>query len=165
MVTRRALIGGLGALVAGGGFIAGSGAFTGATAQRTVSVEFADDSDAYLALGPIRNDDRDNVTVAENGDGVVEITVTEINANARTVLGSLVAFTNNSPRAIERMTVEIQDRSENAALSITNTPDSIPAGETVTGLGLVVDTRDYTGQPELGATISIRSVLAPEEEA
>jgi hypothetical protein len=164
MVTRRALVAGLGALTAGGGIIAGSGAFTGANARRSVAVEFADDSGAYLGIGPIEGDDRENVTVAEGGDGVVRVTVTEINANARTVVGDLVAFTNASPRAIERMAISVQDQSRNAALSVTSVPETIPPGGTVTGLGLVVDTRDYVGKPGLDATISIRTVLAAEEE-
>jgi hypothetical protein len=172
MVTRRALIGGLGGLVAGGGVIAGSGAFTGATAQRTVSVEFADDSSAYLGIDGIDGDDREYVAVEASESGA-KITIDSINANARTVFDELVAFTNNSAeatesadgRAITSLEVTVDDESDNASLSATDIPDRIPAGETVTGLGLVVDTRDYAGSPEIGATISIRAVLAPEEGA
>jgi hypothetical protein len=162
-ITRRKALLGVGSLVAGAGAIAGSGAFTGASAERTVSVEFADDSAAYLGIGPIPGDDREAVSVTDDGAGIVQISVTEVSASARTVVGDLVQFTNNSPRAIERLTVTVEDESRNAALSVTGVPDGIQPGDTVTGLGLVIDTRDYSGQPALDATISIRSVLAPEE--
>jgi hypothetical protein len=163
-LTRRSTVVGLGSLIAAGGLAVGSGAFSG-DSDRSVTVEFADDSNAYLAIGPIESEDREQVTVTQGGDGVVSISVEQVNANARTVLGDLVAFTNNSPRAIAELLVEIDDESRFADLSVTNVPSGISPGETVSGLGLAVDTRDYSGSPELAATIRIRSVLASEEGA
>lgn len=158
-LTRRSFILGAGALAAGGGLIVGSGAFGGTSASRRVTVEFADDSDAYLAIGPIEGDERASVAISEGGNGVVEINVNDVNANALTVMDDLVAFTNNSSRDIVQLTVTIDDQSENADLSVTSIPKSINSGETVTGLGLAVDTTDYAGDPSLSATIRIRSVL------
>jgi hypothetical protein len=161
-VTRRTLVLGAGALIIGGGAIVSSGAFSGGS-NRAVTVEFADDSDAYLGIGPIEGEDREHVTVSDGDDGVVSISVDQVNASARTILGNLVAFSNNSPRAIEDLLVEIEDESLNAELSVTDVPSTIPPGATVIGLGIVIDTRDYAGDPQLQATIQIRSVLAPEE--
>jgi hypothetical protein len=153
---------GLGTLGAGAGVFLGSGAFAGEP-NRSLRVEFADDSAAYLAIDPVDGDQREHVSVTEGGDGVVSISVDQVNANARTTLGHLVAFSNNSPRTIEELLVEIDDSSRNADLSVTDIPSEIPPGRTARGLGLIVDTRDYAGAPELEATIQIRSVLAPEE--
>lgn len=161
-LTRRAALGLLGGIIAGGGVIAGSGAFSG-DANRAVAIQFADDSAGYLAMGPIEGDDRENVSVTESDEGIVRISVDNLNANARTVLHDLVAFTNNSPRAVTDMFVEVEDESSGADLSVTDIPDEIPSGEVVTGLGIVVDTRDYATVPTLRATIKIRTVLALEE--
>ena len=49
-MKRRNFIVGLGATVAGGTAVLGSGAFSSAEAERTVTVETADDDDAYLRL-------------------------------------------------------------------------------------------------------------------
>lgn len=160
-VTRRTVVVGVGTLMAGAAAIAGTGAFSGST-KRAVSIGFADDSAAYLEMSPIKGDDRENVTVKES-DGTIGISVDALNANARTVIGALVAFTNTNSRAIEEMTIEIDDTSRNAKVSVTDIPDSIGPGETVNGLGLVVDTRDFVGQPELRAMIRISTILALEE--
>lgn len=161
-LNRRTVIVGIGTLLAGGTVIAGSGAFSGNT-QRNVTVEFADDSEAYLGFSPAGNGG-ENDFVTEN-DGVIGISIPNLNANARTVFSDLIAFTNNSPRAITDMTVSIDDLSRRAEVSVTGLPDSIPAGETKRGFDLVVDTREYAGQPKVNATIGIRTVLAPKEES
>jgi len=162
-VTRRTVVVGVGTLMAGAAAIAGTGAFSG-NANRAVSIGFADDSDAYLEMGPIEGDDRENITIKES-DGTIGVSVDSLSANARTALRPLIAFTNTNERAIEEMTVDIDDESLNADLSVTAIPDQIASEETVTGLGLVIDTRDYAAAPELSATISISTVLALEEES
>lgn len=49
-MKRRTFVLGLGTTATGSGAMIGSGAFSSAEAERTVSVETANDSDAYLAL-------------------------------------------------------------------------------------------------------------------
>lgn len=51
-MKRRNFILGLGATAAGGSAVVGSGAFSSAEAERTVSVETADDDEGYLQLEP-----------------------------------------------------------------------------------------------------------------
>lgn len=162
-VTRRTLVVGVGTLMAGAAAVVGTGAFSG-NAERAVSIGFADDSAAYLEMGPIDDEDRENVTV-EEGDGTIGVSVDSLNADARTVIGALVAFTNRNSRAIEEMTINIEDNSRGAELSVTDVPDRIEPDETVAGLGLVIDTRDAVVEPELSATIRISTVLALEEES
>lgn len=59
-MKRRTFLLGLGTTATGAGTLFGSGAFSSAEAERTVSVETADDDDAYLALikGEGATDDR-----------------------------------------------------------------------------------------------------------
>jgi hypothetical protein len=59
-MKRRTFVLGLASTAAGSGALIGSGAFSSAEAERTVSVETADDDDAYLALteGESATDDR-----------------------------------------------------------------------------------------------------------
>lgn len=56
-MKRRRFLAGLGGLGAAGTAVVGSGAFTAATAERSVSVTVADETDAYLSLveGPEPN--------------------------------------------------------------------------------------------------------------
>lgn len=65
-MKRRNFIIGTGALAAGGGAALGTGAFSAATAERDISVEVADDADAYLAL-------ESDSEYAEEVDGVIEL--------------------------------------------------------------------------------------------
>ena len=51
-MDRRSLLVGVGGLVAGGGALLGTGAFTSVSANRSVSVQVADDSNAFLGLVP-----------------------------------------------------------------------------------------------------------------
>lgn len=59
-MKRRTFVLALGTTATGAGSLIGSGAFSSAEAERTVSVETADDDDAYLALTTVENatDDR-----------------------------------------------------------------------------------------------------------
>jgi len=66
-MNRRNFVAGLGALTAGGGAALGTGAFSSVEAERSVSVEVADDANAYLAL------EATSEYATENGDGVLEL--------------------------------------------------------------------------------------------
>ena len=66
-MQRRNFIAGLGALSAGGAAAIGTGAFSSVEAQRDVSVELADDADAYLAIEATSD------YAEENEDGVLEL--------------------------------------------------------------------------------------------
>lgn len=161
-LTRRAAVAGVGTLLAGGGFIVGTGALS-SDPNRSVSIQFADDSAAYLGMEPADNQDRENVHVTLSDEGSLHIQVQNLNANARTAINDLVAFTNNSPRDIVEMSITVDDMSAGADVEITDVPERIPAGEVVTGLGIIVDTRDFIVDPDLQATIRISTVLAAEE--
>ena len=73
-MKRRNFVVGVGSLAAGGGAIVGTGAFSSAETDRTISVETADDDDAYLRLteGDKARDDRS----FRDTDGVLGFTFT-----------------------------------------------------------------------------------------
>ncbi|MDB9233668.1 hypothetical protein [Halorubrum ezzemoulense] len=120
MASRRSVLIGLGSLVAGGGALLGTGAFTTVTAERTVNVETAGDASAFLGLAPAdRDSDADgtqNEYVASPGDGTLEITLvnddetagnaTGLNQNARTVFRNLVTVTNNGTQEVTSLELD-----------------------------------------------------------
>jgi hypothetical protein len=63
-MQRRELLAGLGALAAGGAAAVGTGAFTRTTAARSVSVNVADEDEAYLALDELDGTTYQNATFA-----------------------------------------------------------------------------------------------------
>lgn len=107
-MNRRHVAVGLGGLIAGGGVLAGTGAFTIVEAQRTVSVETTGDANALLAMRSFRgSDNTDYVTVSD--DGVVQITITRadtdapgagVNTNAVTAIDRILRVTNNGTQRV-----------------------------------------------------------------
>jgi len=70
-MDRRNFVIGLGALSAGSAAAVGTGAFSSVSANRDISVEVADDSEAYLTL------QSESEYAVENGDGVLELDFSE----------------------------------------------------------------------------------------
>ena len=107
-MNRRAALLGVGGVVAGGGALLGTGAFTTVEAERTVSVETAGDADAFLGIAPFPDSaNADYVTVPE--DGTVEIDITGegtdavgegVNENAITAIDRLLEVTNNGTQSV-----------------------------------------------------------------
>jgi hypothetical protein len=116
MASRRSVLIGLGSLVAGGGALLGTGAFTTVTAERTVNVQTEGDADAFLALAPAdRDGDGNNEYVSAPGDdGTVEIDLSNsgdnsdgsasgLNQNAETTFRNLVNVTNNGTQEVTEL--------------------------------------------------------------
>ena len=98
--TKRTLLTGIGALAAGGGVIAGTGAFTAVEADRSVSVSTSGDAGALVGL--TAGADGDDYLLAP-ADGTVAIDIAEtaaggagVNKNAVTAIDELLTVTNNS---------------------------------------------------------------------
>lgn len=117
MANRRSVLIGLGGIVATGGAVLGTGAFTTVTAERTVNVETAGDASAFLGLTPAdRDGSGGNEYVADPGDGTIEITLVNnddtpgnasgLNQNATTVFRNLVTVTNNGTQDVETLSLE-----------------------------------------------------------
>lgn len=113
-MNRRNVLIGLGGVVAGGGALLGTGAFTTVEAERTVSVETAGDADAFLALTPARGDgafvDDSGDTVEINLDGTdsENDNADGLNQNAVTRFENLVDVQNNGTQDVGTLELEIE---------------------------------------------------------
>ncbi|MDB9249368.1 hypothetical protein PN419_10215 [Halorubrum ezzemoulense] len=104
MASRRSVLIGLGSLVAGGGALLGTGAFTTVTAERTVNVQTAGDGSAFLGLTAARaggdfvdtTGDTISIELGTNSAG----NGTGLNENAITTFRNLVTVTNNGTQDI-----------------------------------------------------------------
>ncbi|WP_254861678.1 hypothetical protein [Halovivax gelatinilyticus] len=97
-MNRRNVLVGLGGIVAGGGALLGTGAFSSVTAERDVEVHVADDDEAYLSIEVHSSREDDEEFVEENG--VVSFNFGEdggvgLNDEAETNFHNLVTITNN----------------------------------------------------------------------
>lgn len=135
MASRRSVLIGLGSLVAGGGALLGTGAFTTVTAERTVSIETTGDASGFLGLEAADRIDNSgtnqsnagtganqNEYVQETGgtiqinldggsDGDTDDNGTGLNQNAETVFRNLVTITNNGTQTVTNLTLSIQENS------------------------------------------------------
>ena len=109
-MQRRNLLIGMGSLAAGGAATIGTGAFTSVTANRSIAVDTADDSDAFLT---IEADNTSNANEYVNtSDGTVSLDFTNtnnsgyvgggsgINANSTTVFDDLLNVTNQGTQTV-----------------------------------------------------------------
>jgi len=132
MASRRSVLIGLGGVVAGGGALIGTGAFTTVEAQRTVSVETAGDASGFLGLEAADRTDGSSTTqanasntdanqneyVQETG-GTIQINLDGgddedtddagqgLNQNAITTFRNLVTITNNGTQNVNSLTLSI----------------------------------------------------------
>lgn len=93
MPTRRAILIGAGGLVAIGGAVLGTGAFTTVEAERTVSVSTAGDRRGFLGLAPV--EDSRNGKYANVTDGTLEVRIPDINPDAVSHFPRIFRITNN----------------------------------------------------------------------
>ena len=83
-MKRRQFILGLGAASTGGSALIGSGAFTSVAAERDIAVDVVGDEDAFLRLGPCRDDEGDakpNGAYVDTTDGLLSISLSDDNSN------------------------------------------------------------------------------------
>ena len=84
-MKRRQFILGLGAASTGGSALIGSGAFTSVAAERDIAVDVVGDEDAFLRLGPCRDDEGDakpNGAYVDTTDGLLSISLSDDNENS-----------------------------------------------------------------------------------
>ncbi len=105
MISRRNVLLGAGAVVAGGGAVLGTGAFTTVQAERTVNVETAGDSGAFLGLEPAKDNTGTQYPNADdyaeiNNDDLLEVTIPDVNLNAITHIDKVFQVTNNGTQPV-----------------------------------------------------------------
>jgi len=110
-MERRKFVVGLGALASGSAAAMGTGAFSSVEADRTISVEVADDSNAYLRLQGAGGVNSDYVT-SDGTDGVLEINLDSgndsiagdgdgVNPDAITKIDDLFVVENQGTQEVE----------------------------------------------------------------
>ncbi len=155
--TRRRLLLGIATLGAGAGLIGGTGAFTSVEADREVTVEFADDSEALLEMTSPNEEGegRSYVSIDEGDDGTISIIIEDVNRNAKTKIDNLVRFQNNGSQTVSLSAefvgdpelIEIHDKLDDI--------NQLGPGEDDTGLGFTIDLLGETGDIEISETITI----------
>ncbi len=172
--NRKNVLIGLGLIIAIGGAVIGSGAFSTVQADRGVSVQTAGDADAYLAITPgdgydnsayITNDsDTGTLTFDLGQNGPTTNDGTGFNQNATTTLDGMVNLTNQGENAVEvgvgdsssgmgsSTTVELENAEVTFEMSDGNTV-SLNPGKSAT-INVTVDTTgSYSGDPSANVTI------------
>jgi hypothetical protein len=90
-MERRKFLLGAGSAAVGASAVIGSGAFTSVEADRTVTVETADDSDAYLKMAV---DGNANGGYADESGGTISVTLDELNRDALTTAYDIFTIEN-----------------------------------------------------------------------
>jgi len=102
-MERRKFVIGLGALAAGGTAAVGSGAFSSFEADRSLTVQIADDSEAYVAfstdLGGTPHDNYEYADINDNGEIEIEFAENDahglgVNPNSTTAFDDVFAVEN-----------------------------------------------------------------------
>ncbi|TKX72731.1 hypothetical protein EXE46_15535 [Halorubrum sp. GN11_10-6_MGM] len=115
MANRRSVLIGLGGLVAGGGALLGTGAFTTVEADRTVNIQSTGDASAFLALTPARSsgnyvdNSTDTIEIDLDGTDSNNDAASGLNENARTRFENLVDITNNGTQNVDKIAFEVEE--------------------------------------------------------
>lgn len=114
MPKRRKFIAGLGALATGSAAAMGTGAFTSVEAERDLTVETADDANAFLGITPYDGPNGQYANVQTDGTVDIDFTSNDaasgvgLNKNADTNIENVLQITNNGTQAV-RVNVAIED--------------------------------------------------------
>lgn len=103
-MNRRTLVLGLGTIATGSAAAVGSGAFSSVEADRSVTVEVADDTEAFLALIPTSE-----YAIERNGLLTLDLSPsnptnaggTGVNANAETIIRDVFEIENRGTQTVE----------------------------------------------------------------
>lgn len=104
-MNRRNLLIGIGTAAVGSGAVLGSGALTQVSADRTATVNTADDSSAIIELGipsgaPNVVTDGSTSTNGNNGQSIIDINLSNLNDNATTTLSPVFSIENGLDSAV-----------------------------------------------------------------
>jgi hypothetical protein len=130
-MKRRTALAALGAVIAGGGAVLGTGAFTTVQAERSVSIEVTEDSRALVGI------DVNDRYGGQTDNGVAEFNLQEnlfsdtgFNPRATTILYGALAITNNSGIEGDEMSVEFAYESSSVDVPDNQeTPDTLHEGQ------------------------------------
>jgi len=107
-MNRRQVLAAIGALGSGGAVVTGTGAFTSVEANRDVSVQVADDTNAFLRMAAAGEGNEEYITtdggelgINLTGDNPTDAGGQGVNANATTVIADLFEIQNQGTQEID----------------------------------------------------------------
>ncbi len=161
-LNRRNVLLGLGTMTIGGGAAFGSGAFSQVEAERSVTVDVAEDSDALIALAA-----GDSAYVNEDDGGLIVIDLGSealgdadgLNLGAVTTLTEALSVTNNHDEAVELtidgvesdgIEVRFEDSEDGGGIDGSTLDD----GATL-DLDIVIDTHGANADSQIDETVTV----------
>lgn len=104
-MQRRKFIAGVGSLAAGAAAVTGTGAFTSVSANRSVAVDVADDSDALLAIEPQATPNGNEYASKNSGTVELDFSGTDVgggglNRNAETIIRDILQVRNQGTQDV-----------------------------------------------------------------
>ncbi|WP_293031189.1 hypothetical protein [Natronococcus sp.] len=182
MERRKFLIGAGGTAIAASALV-GSGAFTSVEADRDITIDVEDDSDAFLALSAADTSNGDEYV--EEEDGIISISITDtdaggegVNRDATTTFDSLLNVENQGTQEVyfgyengdltnAGVALYQSDADNGGGLNFDTTPDQIPrleAGESIEVGLFIFDTDAWEDEVgEGGGTVSVTLVASEED--
>jgi hypothetical protein len=163
-VTRRNVLLGLGTMTIGGGAAFGSGAFSQVEAERSVTVDVAEDSDALIALAAgasayVAEDETGRVVVDLGGDAFED--ADGLNLGAVTTLEEALTVTNNHTDSVD-LTIEGVENDDIDVAFLEHDTDEDAAiddhrldAEDSLSIDIVIDTQDANADSRIDETVTI----------
>ena len=106
-MQRRKFVIGTGALATGGAAALGTGAFSRVESHRSVTIEVANDDDAYLGMRPVDDSENSENYVDDDENGHLYIDIADepdgdgVNSNSITFFDEMIEFTNQGKENAE----------------------------------------------------------------
>jgi len=146
-MNRRNVLVGLGGIVASGGALLGTGAFSQVEASRDVNIDTAGDSSALIGI------DLTGDLAGQNGDTISFELSKDVNLDAITSFNGALTITNNRETTGDTVDIDIHDGSDNSFV----TDDA--SGETDSGLYFEVDSMDARTGIDAGNSVTFDVVF------
>jgi len=135
-LNRRNVLVAVGTIAAGSGTALATGAFTNISADRTVTITTASDSEAVVSLFVDKEGEYTGLNDGGSGD-VIELDFTELNQDAVTTFSGGLTIENNGSQ-----TVRIEIDSGDDVLVFSNVPNELEPDQTER-VTLIVDLKQY----------------------
>mgnify|MGYP000271114802 CR=1 FL=1 len=135
--TRRNVLVILGVLTIAGGALFGTGAFTTAEADRSVSIETADDSDAVIGL------EAGNSEWVTSEDGQLTIDANKLNRNATFDIEPAFTVENNYGEDISNVNISVTTSGDAPSITANTSDFNLPATESQ-AVALKINTDDLS---------------------
>jgi len=180
-MKRRNFTLGLGAAVAGGASLLGSGAFTSVQADRAVTVTVADDTEALLGLVPTTEyatlEEAGTFTLDLSPDNPTDAGGTGVNANAETIIKDAFEIENRGTQEVQPtfeggdsdgIEITVSDVNDDLSLTISPAEDVEPNDLMLDpGDAVPYDVTIFAGEgatPETGISETVTVVAEAIEE-